>query len=302
MAFVVDDVAIAAGEAAVEATEVAAETAEISGEVAATSAEMAEGVGQTTEILGDGVGEASLSIEEAEAAGEATSSFSEILGDGVGEASLSIEEAEAAGEVTNMTSEVLGDGFGEQSLKITDNKPLELRDFGLDKCTKAAKEIFNPDVIDNWRNFSDAQRKEFACAYADRVADAFELKQFNGLKFEQDVRSARGDFLKGKNDGKGNVILKNNLISSISTPYDIVNTITHEMRHQYQVEAIEGFHNVSKDVIKEWSAARELYTYERPDCFDPQGYFYNALELDARYAGETVVRNLNKDRLIALDL
>ena len=274
MAFVVDDVAIAAGEAAVEATEVAAETAEISGEVAATSAEMAEGVGQTTEILGDGVGEASLSIEE----------------------------AEAAGEVTNMTSEVLGDGFGEQSLKITDNKPLELRDFGLDKCTKAAKEIFNPDVIDNWRNFSDAQRKEFACAYADRVADAFELEQFNGLKFEQNVRNARGDFLKGKNDGKGNVILKNDLISSISTPYDIVNTITHEMRHQYQVEATEGFHNVSKDVIKEWSAARELYTYERPDCFDPQGYFYNALELDARYAGETVVRNLNKDRLIALDL
>lgn len=118
MAFVIDDIAIVATEAAVETAEIAAET---SGEVAATTTELVEGVGQSAEILGDGIGEASLKIEEVEAMGEVTDVTSEILGDGLGETALNAEEIKTVGEVTDVTSEILGDGLGEKSLKITDD-------------------------------------------------------------------------------------------------------------------------------------------------------------------------------------
>lgn len=39
----------------------------------------------------------------------------------------------------------------------------------------------------------------------------------------------------------------------------------------------------------------EEYTDLPPYAFDPWGYKYNALELDARYAGETVVREFTKE-------
>lgn len=118
MAFVIDDIAIVAAETAVEAAEVAAET---TGEVTATTAELVEGVGQSAEILGDGIGEASLNIEEVETMGEVTDMNSEVLGDGIGETALNTEEIKAVSEVTDVTSEVLGDGLEEDSLKITDD-------------------------------------------------------------------------------------------------------------------------------------------------------------------------------------
>lgn len=118
MAFVIDDIAIVAAETAVEAAEVAAET---TGEVTATTAELVEEVGQSAEILGDGIGEASLNIEEVETMGEVTDMNSEVLGDGIGETALNTEEIKAVSEVTDVTSEVLGDGLEEDSLKITDN-------------------------------------------------------------------------------------------------------------------------------------------------------------------------------------
>ena len=41
--------------------------------------------------------------------------------------------------------------------------------------------------------------------------------------------------------------------------------------------------------------ADKLYTNDSPYALDPWGYKYNALELDARYAGETVIREFTKD-------
>lgn len=174
--------------------------------------------------------------------------------------------------------EKLGDNFVEQ------------RDFGLDKCSDAAKEIFNPGVIDNWSNLSNDQRKEIAGAYANEVAKAFELENYNGVYFE-DLDPG----VMGYNNGDGSIHLSNDLIAGWTSPLEIMNTITHELRHQYQSEAIRGYHNVPDDVRQEWAIAEQIYNYDQPYCYDPWGYTYNPLEIDARYSGETVVRNVTHD-------
>ncbi len=194
----------------------------------------------------------------------------------------SVKEFFAGNDTDAKAIEKLGGNFVEE------------RDFGLDKCSEAAKEIFNPGVIENWANFSLEQRKEIAGAYAAEVANAFELHNFTGVFFE-DLDPG----VMGYNNGDGSIHLSNTLIAPWTSPLEIMNTITHELRHQYQFEAVQGYHNVADDVRKEWATAQEIYSYDQPYCYDPWGYTYNPLEIDARYAGETVVRNVTHDMINA---
>lgn len=193
-----------------------------------------------------------------------------------------------------VADQIQPDTFVEK-LENHENKPLEQRDFGIDRCTIAAKDIFNPDVIHNWANLSDSQRMEIARAYAAKAADAYELVKYNGLKIEQDLRSAQGTQLAGKNDGLGNIYISKKLIDRYSSPVPLLRNITHEMRHQYQIEAIEGYHNPPEERVEEWTLARKIYNYDKPWCYDPWGYTYNPLETDARIAADTVVDNWSRD-------
>lgn len=193
-----------------------------------------------------------------------------------------VKEFFSGNDADAKTIEGLGENFVEE------------RDFGLDKCTEAAKEIFNPAIIENWSNLSLEQRKVIAGAYAAEVANAFELHNFTGVYFEN-----LDPGVMGYNNGDGSIHLSNDLITAWTSPLEIMNTITHELRHQYQFEAVLGYHNVPEDVVKEWATAQQIYNYDQPYCYDPWGYTYNPLEIDARYAGETVVRNVTHDMINA---
>lgn len=164
----------------------------------------------------------------------------------------------------------------------------EGREFGLEKCSEAALEIFNPGVISEWGNMTDLERKGIALMYADRVAEAFELANYTGVYIEQLEPGVLG-----YNNGDGSIHLSDKLISSYTTPFQIMDTITHELRHQYQSECIRGYHDVSDEVRNEWAVATAIYNYDQPTCYDPWGYSYNPLEIDSNYAGNTVVRNVS---------
>ncbi len=181
-----------------------------------------------------------------------------------------------------------------RSIENPGEASFEEREFGLDKCSEAAKEIFNPGVIENWANFSKEQRKEIAGVYAKEVAEAFELRTYTGIYFEDmDADTA------GYNMGDGRIYLSNTLVEAWQSPLDVLNTVTHELRHQYQHEAIRGGHNIPEDVREEWRVAEKIYNYNKPYCYDPWGYTYNPLEIDSRYAGETVIRNMTRDMINA---
>lgn len=164
----------------------------------------------------------------------------------------------------------------------------EGREFGLDKCTEAAMEIFNPGVINDWGSMSLEERKDIACMYADEVAKAFELENYQGVIIE---RMDPG--VLGSNNGDGYIHISEGLIGDYTTPFQILDTITHELRHQYQSECINGFHDVTDEVRNEWAMATAIYNYNQPSSFDPWGYAYNPLEIDSNYAGNTVVRNVS---------
>lgn len=164
-----------------------------------------------------------------------------------------------------------------------------LREFGIKECTEAAKEVFTPEVIDNWSNLSPEERSEIAKQYGDKVAKSFELANYKGVVFEP------MDGKNGYNNGDGRAYISDSLIQEQKSPLQIVDTITHELRHQYQNECIQGLHFVPDETRVEWIQGALMYTSEMPWAEDPWGYKYNPLETDARYAGESVVREMTKD-------
>lgn len=175
----------------------------------------------------------------------------------------------------------------EKEFAKLDEGITEGREFGLEKCSEAALEIFNPGVIAEWGNMSLEERKDIACMYADKVAEAFELKMYQGVYIEE-MESG----ILGANNGDGRIYISDLLIGEYTTPFQIMDTITHELRHQYQSECVNGYHDVSDEVRNEWAVATAIYNYDQPTCFDPWGYSYNPLEIDSNYAGNTVVRNV----------
>ncbi|WP_417177100.1 hypothetical protein [Bacteroides sp.] len=166
----------------------------------------------------------------------------------------------------------------------------EARDFGIDICIEAAKEKFSPEVIQHWADMSSDEHERICRMYAADVADAFELKAYKGILFEE-----MDGFTLGTNNGDGFIHLNFKMLSAMETPLKLVDTITHELRHQYQSECVQRLHDVSEEVIKEWTKGYEIYTTDQPWAYDPWGYQYNPLEIDARYAGESVIRGMTKD-------
>ena len=186
--------------------------------------------------------------------------------------------------------------FGEKLIdpskfnESVDKFSKETREFGLDKCAEAAKSIFTPDVIKNWSNYSEAERKDFVNQYAGKVAEAFELRDFKNVSFEKLEPG-----LNGYNSGDGIIHLTDRFLNKLETPIQLIDTVTHEMRHQYQSEAIRGLHNIPSETRKEWGVAEKVYTTNRPWAADPWGYKYNPLEIDSNYAAGTVIRTMTKD-------
>lgn len=162
----------------------------------------------------------------------------------------------------------------------------EGREFGLAECTEAALELFTPEIIASWSTMSNEQRAEIAEAYSERVAEAF------GINYEGMFIEAMKPGVLGSNNGDGTIHLSEGLLSSENTPFLLIDTITHELRHQYQSECVNGLHDVSDEIRNEWAMATLIYNYDDPTSFDPWGYKYNPLEIDSNYAGNTVVRNV----------
>lgn len=164
----------------------------------------------------------------------------------------------------------------------------EARDFGLEKCSDAAAEIFTAAVISEWPHMTYEERRDLALAYAKEVAAAFELQEYYGTIIE-----SMDPNMLGFNCGDGYIHLSDVLLNPTLSPFEIINTITHELRHQYQNECVRGYHDISEEVRQEWATASEIYTTNDPYCYDPWGYRYNPLEIDSNYAGNTVIDNIS---------
>lgn len=164
------------------------------------------------------------------------------------------------------------------------------RAYGLEECSRAAKDIFTESIIREWANLSLEQRQDIAQRYADKICDGLDI-QSREIRFERMPSGYAGY------NCNGDIRLNEELLRNPAEIMRLADTVAHELRHQFQFEVIADHakYGISQEVADEWSSALNNYTTESASMYNPWGYFYNPAEIDARYFGETMVREITQE-------
>lgn len=150
------------------------------------------------------------------------------------------------------------------------------RIYGIEKASDVVKDMFSQDVLKEWKNMSEHHRKTYLEKYGDKIAEVL------GINF------------KGGADDSGKIYIMPTLYKNPSKVIDAINTIYHEIRHEFQIQAIRNpdkFH-VDEKSYKEWKVAKEAYSLIEASALGPFDYEYTPLELDAIHFGEGIISNL----------
>ena len=172
---------------------------------------------------------------------------------------------------------------------------VEGREYGFKECVEVAKSCFTPEVIREWGHMTLKERNRVIQEYAKGLGDAMGIN-FKGIVWER-MPVQNGMYTYGYNNGDGYLHLNTDILADPGELMHVVDTVAHEARHQLQIEAIKNPHKfpIDEATIKEWTVGRKTYTLDMPSAYDPWGYTYNPMEVDAKFFGESMVRELTKD-------
>ena len=211
----------------------------------------------------------------------------------------SLPEVQEVKTEYNVVNDVWSD-FVNSIKEYTDAVPeskeiVEAREYGVKECADVAKACFTPEVIRAWGMMDLDARNKVIQEYANGIGEAMGIN-FKGIVWEQ-FPIENGMYTYGYNAGDGYVHLNIDMLADPGQLMHVVDTVAHEARHQLQNEAIENPSKfpIDEATIKEWTVGREVYTLDMPSAYDPWGYTYNPMETDAKYFGESMVRELTKD-------
>ena len=187
------------------------------------------------------------------------------------------------------TKDFINKGLTSEIKDISDNA----REYGLNECSDAVKNIFTPEIITEWGSMNYEKRQAIIEDYAKAIGEGLNI-DYKGIIYGNLLQEMGAEAC---NSGDGYIHLDYSYLTNPSKIIGLIDTVAHEARHQLQFEAIrdpEKF-GIDQATIKEWSAGMDSYTRQYATAYDPWGYFYNPVEMDARYFGESMVRELTKD-------
>ena len=186
--------------------------------------------------------------------------------------------------------------FSDTETEGYEREVVEAREYGVKECAEVAKECFTVEVIREWGSMSLEERDRIIQEYAQGIGTAMDIN-FKGIVWEEFPIGDDGSYTYGYNSGDGYVHLNVDILCDPAQLMQVIDTVAHEARHQMQSEAIENPSKfpIDEATIREWTVAKANYTLEMPTAYDPWGYTYNPMELDSKFFGESMVRELTKD-------
>lgn len=146
------------------------------------------------------------------------------------------------------------------------------------ECGEAADRIFTEEIKSNWGNMTSEERIEIINEYKDAIGIIFGEGiniTTSDVKYDNEVQDGFG-----KSFG-GYIAINPNFINDPTGNYSVdklIDTITHEMRHEYQVYVIANpdLFEEPENVYYDWSLK---YIPPRPE-YEP--YYHQPKEEDAR--------------------
>ena len=170
----------------------------------------------------------------------------------------------------------------------------DAREYKVSECTDIAKQYFTYEVLNEWGNYSMEKRTELLNNYVKDIGKEL------GVEVQGVVVERLSDAY-GYNNGDGTIHLDTKIVKDPAYLIKLIDTAAHETRHQFQFEAVQNPEKFGIDyaTAQEWKVGLENYSTCGATKYDPWGYFYNPVETDARFFGESMVRELTKDLIIA---
>lgn len=190
------------------------------------------------------------------------------------------------------TNKGFDEGVNEtpENKEVRNSEGVEYSEADLERIETAADimgEIFTDEVISNWENLSVEERTEYLNEYYARAGQALGIDT-KGV-YVADLYDMYGYGTQGVNCGDGYLGIDVRLVADSSQLGELLNTTTHEMRHQLQTDAIrdpDAFPDIPQETLEQWEY--EFTHYVNPS-YDFEGYYNQAIETDARaFAEETV--------------
>lgn len=165
----------------------------------------------------------------------------------------------------------------------------EVDEARMEKAAEIMAEVFNKDVIANWREMSMDERAEKFNEYQKKVGAEWGIRA-NGVVFTH-IDNEPGYITNGYNRGDGYVYINMKHLENPEALTQLLVTTTHEMRHQFQTDVIStrfGYKDIPKEVKKAWQYEFTHYISGSKGGFE--AYANQGIEVDARKCGEEVFK------------
>jgi len=162
----------------------------------------------------------------------------------------------------------------------------EQRDYS-DLAAEGLNMIFTPEVISNWESLTVNERADRAGAYVEYLCRTF------GIAIYEVEFSDMGSGTFGSMDASNNKMNINlRMLENPERLGKMLDTITHEARHQLQYEAAftDKEFNVDAGTAKEWKENWLNYIKSEDD---PEGYRKQSIEADAFGFAANVMKKAN---------
>lgn len=179
-----------------------------------------------------------------------------------------------------------------ETREINNSEGVEYSEADIERIEIAADimgEIFTDEVISNWENLSVEERAAYLDEYYAKAGQALGIDT-KGV-YVDDLWAIYQPGVMGVNCGDGYLGIDIRLVEDPSQLGELLDTTTHEMRHQLQNDALrnpDAFPDIPEETLQQWQY--ELENYVDP-AYDFEGYQSQVIETDARAFAEEVVND-----------
>lgn len=191
--------------------------------------------------------------------------------------------SEAFGEALQAFIESVKVLFGIDS----SNEEKEVDETLAERASDVMAEVFDEKTISEWGTMSMEEREAKLSEYYSGLGNSLGIDA-KGVVIE-DCSATVGDGVLGYNSGDGYLHIDYRNLEDPSKLIDVLNTTTHEARHQLQNEAIADpsrFPEISPSLISEWEHNMQNYDGGQ---FGYESYYNQGVEVDARAFAADVI-------------
>ena len=164
----------------------------------------------------------------------------------------------------------------------------EVDEVRVNETAEIMADVFSEDVLTNWSEMSLDEKSAKLNEYYIKAGENLGIDT-KGVIIEPMPCETPGMISFGYNSGDGYIHLNSDVVDDPTQLGQVLDTATHEMRHQFQNDALAApynFSDIPQDVLNVWDY--EMKHYINPD-YDYQGYYEQAIECDARDFSEDVL-------------